>query len=653
MSIRRTHFARPAVAAALAIAFQPATAAVEGDEATIVVTASRFRADDRTVAANVTTITSADIAASPAGNLPDLLATRAGIDVTSLYGSQGADASISLRGFGDNASLRTLIIVDGRRLDQLEFVTPNWSNIPLDSIERIEIVRGSGSVLYGDQAVAGVINIITHRGKENAANVALTLGSFDSKAISASLSRNDTPLRFAITATHKESDEYRHNNAHRNTAGSARIARDLANGEIYAELGASELLYELPGTVTAAQYANDPRTSETTDSWFKRENHYLRPGLRWQVASDLELAVEMSLEQSRNRSWISNWPSYRDVTVRSSAVSPRLRWSHGLGAMPSTTVVGLDWSDASLDQDRALSPGGAVTKTVRLDREGGGFYVHNTTEPIAGVAFTLGAREHRFRSRATDSTVAGATETTEKKSASEFGVAWKPAEPWKLFAKASRTFRYPVLDEWTTWGGFAAPPPRPESGRGVDVGFEWRAAGHSVQVTRYDLKMEDEIAWNNATFQNENLQKTRHRGFEVDTRWRLATNWRLDLSWSHRQATFREGANTDNTIPLVPETRWTAALSWNGGRFGRHTLLTNHVGARYFGGDEGNAREKLPAYTTVDWQSNWQVEQWELGLRIANLTDRKYSPSGFDYGFGASYYPANPRAAYLTARYRF
>lgn len=669
MSIRRTHTAhtastvRTVIAGALsAVIFSSAIAAPEEEtasNATLVVTATRFRADDRMVAANVTTLTAADIATLPAANLPELLATRAGIDVSSLYGGQAADAAISLRGFGENASLRTLIIVDGRRLEQLEFTTPNWSSIPLDSVERIEIVRGSGSVLYGDQAVAGVINIVTHRGKENAADVALTLGSFNSKAVSASLSRNDTPLRFAVTATHQESDEYRRNNAQRNTAGSLRVARDLASGEIYAEIGASELRYELPGMVSAAQYANNPRASETNDSWFQRENHYLRPGLRWQATPDLELAVELSLEQSRNRSWISNWSSWRETTVRTTAISPRLRWSHGLGSVPSTTVVGIDWSDASLDQDHALSPNGAATGKVSLDRQGGGFYLHNITEPLAGVAITLGAREQRFRSRATDAGVAGATNTaaaTDKKSAAEFGVAWQPAVAWKLFAKASNTFRYPVLDEWTTFGGLASPPARPESGRGTDLGFEWRAAGHSVQVTRYDLKMEDEITWNNLTFQNENLQQTRHRGVEVDSRWQLAANWRFDLSWSSREATFREGANAGNAIPLVPETRWTAMLAWNGQRYGRHALLANHVGARYFGGDQANVRQKLPAYTTLDWQSSWQLQQWaqwELGLRVANLTDRKYSPSGFDYGFGAAYYPANPRAAYLTARYRF
>ncbi len=649
MTIRLT---RTVAAVALSIAFQPAIAATD-DEAAIVVTASRFLASDRTVPAHVMTLGRAEIAATPAASLPDLLATRAGIDVRSLYGNQSADASVALRGFGENASLRTLILVDGRRLDQLEFTAPNWASVPLDSIEKIEIVRGSGSVLYGDQAVAGVINIVTRRGHENSADVALTLGSFNTKELAASLSRNDTPLRYALALRHAESDEYRRNNAHRNTAGSARIARDLADGEIYAEVGASTLHFGLPGAVTAAQYRDDPRAAETTDSGFERDNHYLRPGVRWRLAPGLEFAAELGFEQSNNRAWISNWGSYRDVDVRALSFTPRLQWAHGLGSLSSVTVFGFDGSDARLEQDQAALPGGSVFKRVSLDRSGGGVYVHNTTAATDRLAITLGARQQRLHTEARDSTVAGRVDTTTSMTATELGAVWRPATSWKLFAKASRTFRYPVLDELTTWGGFALPAPQPESGRGVDVGAEWRAGGHSVQATAYDLKMEDEIAYNAFTGQNENLQQTRHRGIEIDSRWRLASDWRFDLSWTGREATFRAGANAGKTIPLVPESRWTAKLAWEGGQWGSHALLANHVGARYFGGDEANALARLPAYTTLDWQSRWQLRQWELALRIANLTDRKYAPVAFDYGFGAGYYPANPRAGYVTARYRF
>ncbi|HZV54623.1 MAG TPA: TonB-dependent receptor [Rhodocyclaceae bacterium] len=647
-------FVAPAVLAA-ALVHPFSTNAQSTDEATIVVTGSRFLDVDRNAPANVTTLTREDIARTPAGNLPDLLATRAGIDVRSLYGGLGADASANLRGFGENGGLRTLILVDGRRLDSLEFISANWLSIPLESIERIEIVRGSGAVLYGDQAVAGVINIITSRGREDSAQVSATAGSFGYGKLAGSISRTVGAHHVALDIEHVESDEYRRNNAHRSTAASGRVSHDIAGGEVFAEAGASSLLYGLPGTVTASQFDNDPRASETTDSWFKRENQFLRPGVRLQLAPGMEAAAELSLDESHNQSWISNWfpPSYRDVTVRNVSLAPRLRWAHGLSGMSSTTVVGFDWSDARLEQDHYTSLNGARTNTVALDRSGGGFYVRNTTRPMELVTVTIGAREQRYSSRATDTLLTSVSDSTSAKTATELGLIWQAAPAWKLFAKASSTFRYPVLDELTTFGGFALPAPKPESGKGTDVGAEWRAGGHSIQATFYELKMTDEIAWNNSTFQNENLQKTHHRGVEIDSRWRLTRDWRFNLSWNGKTAEFSEGANSGKTIPLVPTQRWTAMLSWDGGKVGTHSLLTNHVGSRYFGGDEANALAQLPAYTTLDWQSNWKVATWDVGLRIANLTNRKYASLGFDYGFGASYYPANPRAGYVTARHQF
>lgn len=643
---------RPVVAA-LAALFVPPASAVAADSPAVIVTATRFDDTDRNAAANITTITREDIARTPAGSLPDLLATRAGIDMRSLYGGLGADASVNLRGFGENGGLRTLTLVDGRRLDSLDFSSANWRGIPVESIERIEIVRGSGAVLHGDQAVAGVINIITNRGRGEAGEVSAGAGSFDYRKFAASVSKTLGGHHIALNAEHVASDEYRHNNEHRSTAGSARLSRALAGGEAYAEIGASSLRFGLPGSLTAARFASDPRAAETMDSRAKRENQYVRPGLRMQIASGLEAAAELSFEHSRNQSWISNWSSYRDADVRTVAFTPRLRWAHGLGGVESTTVIGMDWSDARLDQDRHANPHAARLGTLRLDRDGSGFYLHNTTRPVDSLAVTLGVRQQRYATRAKDSAAASDSDRTSRETASELGLVWQAAPAWKLFAKASTTFRYPVLDELTTFGGFALPPPKPESGKGIDIGAEWRFGRHSVQVTVYDLKMRDEITWNNATFQNENMQKTRHRGVEVDGRWQLARDWRLDVALNRKDAEFREGIDDGNTIPLVPATRATAMLSWDGGTLGSHAMLANHVGKRHFGGDEANARGKLPAHSTLDWQSRWQLARWELALRIANLTDKKHATLAYDYGFGASYYPANPRAGYVTARYRF
>ena len=110
-------------------------------------------------------ITADDIAHSPSGNLPDILAQVPGVQLTSLYGipANGAKTSVDLRGFGAFATANTLILVNGRRLNDIDMAQVDLSTIPLNSIERIEITRGnSGAVLYGDNAVGGVV-IAGHR----------------------------------------------------------------------------------------------------------------------------------------------------------------------------------------------------------------------------------------------------------------------------------------------------------------------------------------------------------------------------------------------------------------------------------------------------------------------------------------------------------
>src|SRR6185312_3378001 len=103
------------------------------------------------VGASSTVITAEEIAHSPSNNLPDIIAQVPGIQLTTLYGSgtNGVKSSIDLRGFGAFATANTLILINGRRLNDVDMAQVDLSTIPRDAIERIEITRGnSGAVLY-------------------------------------------------------------------------------------------------------------------------------------------------------------------------------------------------------------------------------------------------------------------------------------------------------------------------------------------------------------------------------------------------------------------------------------------------------------------------------------------------------------------------
>jgi iron complex outermembrane receptor protein len=113
--------------------------------------------------ASTSVITAEDIEHSPAQSLPDILSQATGVQVTHLLGGPtGTGDMVDLRGFGAFAQSNVLILVNGRRFQDFDLQGFDFSSIPLNSIERVEITRGnSGTVLYGDGAIGGVINIVT------------------------------------------------------------------------------------------------------------------------------------------------------------------------------------------------------------------------------------------------------------------------------------------------------------------------------------------------------------------------------------------------------------------------------------------------------------------------------------------------------------
>src|SRR5262245_39993901 len=172
------------------------------------------------VGASSSVITAEEIAHSPSNNLPDILGQVPGIQLTTLFGIpvNGAKTSVDLRGFGAFATSNTLILVNGRRLNDVDMAQVDLSTIPLPSIERIEITRGnSGAVLYGDNAIGGVINIVLKNGVAGppaAIRAEAGVGSFNTRLGNLSMSTNYGPWSTSFYGNAIKSDGYRENNAY-------------------------------------------------------------------------------------------------------------------------------------------------------------------------------------------------------------------------------------------------------------------------------------------------------------------------------------------------------------------------------------------------------------------------------------------------------
>lgn len=211
----------------LFLSFSQASAEITTTD-TVVVTATRTPREVTEVASSISVITADQIAATGATHLEEVLRKSVGLQVSS-KGPAGAVASPSIRG---SESGQVLVLLDGVRLNSTQNGQFNLSNLPvsLADIERIEVLRGPSSALYGSNAMAGVIQIVTQQPEdEPLSRISWTEGRFETRKLSASTAQKYEYVRFRLGAQHEESDGYRENSD---------FEADSFNGLIGVDLGA-------------------------------------------------------------------------------------------------------------------------------------------------------------------------------------------------------------------------------------------------------------------------------------------------------------------------------------------------------------------------------------------------------------------------------
>lgn len=656
----RIHPIASAVACACAFVSSSTTfAAPEAQLDAVVVTATRFEQADPRVPAHVSVITREDIRRSPALNLPDVLRSQANVDVRPLSGALGIDSVVDLRGFGDAANSNTLVLLDGQRLNPVDLGSLTWSAIPLESIQRIEIVRGSGAVLYGDRAVGGVINIITDKSGKPQASASATAGEYGYRQLTGHLAGGTDTVTFNVYANAADANGFRRNNQADQAALSGRVAaRPSAALGLSLDYAAHRDSNGLPGSIFRAQYEADPSAARTPFDTQRRDGYRLRPGLAWDIRDRLRLESEVSIDRGRLRTDARSASFIENRDRDTDAFSTRLRWNHGIGSAPSETVAGVDWFDGRVEAQSQSAFSGANVQTA--SQEGRALYAQNITRIAAPLHLTMGVRQQRVRQEATDRSADLRGEATRSRSAYDIGLSADLAPALRAYAKGGTVFRFPATDELFGFNPVTFQPVfrgdlRPQHGRNHEIGMSWTEEPLRIRFALFRLDLTDEIGFNSTTFTNDNLPRTRRNGVEIEGDARLGSSLRATFAYARTSARLREGPDSGNRIPLVPGYKASAGLIWEAGSWGTYSGALNVVGRRIFSGDFANIRGELPAYAVLDLKASWQIRPWTISLRVLNALDKRYAPfAGFSTFFNDSFYfPADPRTAYVTARYDF
>jgi iron complex outermembrane receptor protein len=630
----------------------------------VVVTATRF--SDRYVdtPVNMTVISAEDIRQSSAKTVADILAEQAGIAIHDFFGNNAAATTIDLRGFGITGGQNTLILLDGRRVTDIDLSGVQWSAVPLNAVERIEIVRGGGAVLYGDGATAGVINVITRSPAKvgNGVTVQGRLGSYATREAQATANYFGERAGFNVSANNYESDGYRANNRNRQTNAQADLRWLGERTDLTLKIGADNQGIRLPGARTVQpsagidQLATDRRGTGTPLDYATRAGN--RATLDWRRDAQWgEVHVGAGWRGKTQTSYFdfAGFPDYREVDLEVWSLTPRIRIAHGAFGGDSTLVAGLDWYRWDYGLRRSNSPSniGRPVNAVDASQENAAVYVHNTTRVSRALALNAGLRVERLRIDATDrfdpaapggafGSGAPAASQRESERAYELGARYQFLPELALIAKAGRSFRFANVDEvYETSPAFANQFQflRPQTARSAELGIEQRAGATWLRAALFEIDVRDEIHLDAFTtgIGNTNLPRSRRRGLELEGTWSPLPALTLRGAYTYVDARFRDGVLpggfftqtnvviAGKTVPLVPRHRLNLAASWAVAAGTRLNAALAYVGEQFMDNDEGNTLGvKIPAYTVLDLKLIHGRGPWRLAAAVNNVTNERY-----------------------------
>jgi iron complex outermembrane receptor protein len=636
--------------------------------------------------AATTVITAEEIARSPATTVQEIIAQVPGVQLTSLFGGvNGAQTTVDLRGFGATAVSNTLILINGRRLNDIDMQGVDLSTIPRDSIERIEIIKGnSGAVLYGDNAMGGVINLVTKTGITGpplAARIEVGGGSLGQRQVAASASANAGPWSSSVYGNQINSDGYRVNNklAQQNAVGDIRYTTpDLT---AYLTLSGDDQRLGLPGarlvdpSIGVNQLVTDRKGAATPFDHAEKQGANATAGFIKSLGYGVEFIVDGGVRDKKQQgSFFGGVPlstfnfTYVDAKLQSWSLTPRLSIKNVVFDMPSNILTGIDFYDATFHQNRGAFIGAPPIHMYDLSQQTVAAYWQQTIGFLPTTDFSYGGRIQHFSLTARDRLDPAAPnyfgdaqamplDTGENQHALHVGLEHRFNEVFSVFGRAAHAFRTPNVDERVSSGPafdpatFIAIPRnfalKTQTSNDVEGGFRVKAGAFTLQSSIYDMELTNEIMFNPVGFFNVNLDPTRRYGSETSATFRASDTLLFRGGFAVTRAVFREGPFTGNDVPLVSRYTASGGVSWNAWQ--KYLVVDATVRAwssRRMDNDQPNTQPLIPTNATVDFKLSGEVDRFFWSLSVNNIFNVMY----YDYAIASAFTPDRFNAYPLPGR---
>ena len=629
-------------------------------EDAVVVTATRFADARRDLPVGVTIIDAEDLRKSATSNLPEVLAQFGLLHVRD--GTGTPNQQVDLRGFGTSGDQNTLILLDGIRISENEQTSAQLSAIPLEEIERIEVMRGSGAVLYGSGASGGTVNIITRRAVPGStrAHALGRFGGYGTQELRAGVSHSGATLGIGLDLAHEDVEGYRRHNHFRQTNLATTLQAIGARGRAHLRVALGDQALALPGALTEAQIAADRRQAGAFLGDGERNDAAITLGGSW-LAGRHDLAVDLA-HRDKHASTFFLPSFFVDTRVKQTALTPRARLRFDAFGRTHDVTLGADVEQWDYDNRNAAAPAavGAPFSHRMGEQTSHAIYALGNLWIAQRTRLVLGGRSQRSE-QALAETLGLPAEVASKYNLRAYEAALRQrfGGGWSAYAKYGKSFRLANFDDLLCTGTFCALGLlEPQTAKSAELGAELERGALRGRVAIYEIRLENEIYFSPLVFSNINLAPTRRRGLELEGAWKSspALEWRAGLALL--EAEFRSGTYggvevAGNEVPLVPQTIATAGVSWTFAPRTRFSVNGRYVGRQRYDNDQANVFRHQPEYVLVDAKLEHRIDRLHLAAEVRNLFDKEYYSYGIWNGATSfSAYPQPERAVYLSLAYR-
>ncbi len=578
----------------------------------------------------ITTITAKPIRHSGAKTLVNILKTIPSVQVSQLNG-QGGSVTVSIRGFGDNANSNTLILIDDQPLTHSDIAAPNLNIIPLSTIEEIKILPISESVLHGDQAVGGVIKIITKPDDKPRHQIAINYGSFNTMYGEVNLADKLTDiLNYSFYARLLNTNNYRKHNNYRDGIINGKVIykKEQINTYIDFEHANTHLLF--PGALTAEETHQNRRQARNNTDFNDQNINKVSGKIENSINQNWRFKINGNLNNmSGNGVLTTKYNEQRKI----GQLHPALIGTINIFNNSLLLNTGLNFQDSSYYfKNTNYNSNASQLKNA--------FYGQVKLPINPKLLFTAGARTAYAKLNLNSIN----SKQNNHATVSSLMATYRFNHNLQFYVRRAGSYRFPKGGE-SVWS-YKNKPLKTQTGVSYMLGTTWKSKISNIDINIYQLNLRNEILFipfvNSKYFgYNENLPPTRRNGLQLNINYLILPKWKLTSGYSYIDAIFSSGRNHGNQIPFVARNRFYLANYFYLNKHCNILLEGIYTGSRYPAGDIENVGNKLNGFMVLNSAINYNFKHCKITLRINNFTNKHYNEYAI-YGYGreglATYY---------------